>query len=160
MKKPKIYLETTIFNHYFDTDREGHADTIKLFEEMQAGKYVAYTSIYVTDELERTKDDKKRLNMLALIGEYNMTVISADYEARRLADIYVSEGVIPAAKRYDSLHIAAATIYELDCILSFNFKHINRLKTKTFTALINVKEGYKPIMIATPGEVVEHGDEE
>jgi hypothetical protein len=98
--------------------------------------------------------------MLALIGEYNITVITADYEARRLADIYVSEGVIPAAKRYDGLHIAAATIYELDYILSFNFQHINRVKTKTLTAIINFKEGYKPIMIATPGEVVEHGDDE
>jgi predicted nucleic acid-binding protein len=160
MRKLKIYLETSVFNYYFDTERDGHADTVKLFEEMQTGKYKAFTSIYVTDELERTKDDEKRRKMLALIGEYNIAIISADVEADRLADIYVSEGVIPAAKRYDGLHISIATINELDCIFSFNFKHINRLKTKTFTALINVKEGYKPITIATPGEVVEHGDDE
>ena len=160
MRKRKIYLETSVINHFFDTNREGHPDTVKLFKEMQAGKYEAYTSTYVIDELERTKDDKKRFNMLALIGEYNIEIISANDEAVRLADMYVSEGVIPTSKRYDGLHISIATINELDCIFSFNFKHINRLKTKTFTALINVKEGYKPITIATPGEVVEHGDDE
>ncbi len=27
MRKPRIYLETTVFNHYFDVDREAHAAT-------------------------------------------------------------------------------------------------------------------------------------
>jgi len=31
VRKPKIYLETTIFNHYFDTERDAHADdTVEL----------------------------------------------------------------------------------------------------------------------------------
>jgi len=38
MRKPKIYLETTIFNYFYDTARDGHADTVKLFEEIKAGK--------------------------------------------------------------------------------------------------------------------------
>ena len=55
MRVPKIYLETTMFNYYFDTERDAHADTVKLFNEIQAGKYDAYTSVYVIDELEDTK---------------------------------------------------------------------------------------------------------
>ena len=39
MRKPKIYLESTIFNHYFDIDREAHAATVKLFKEIQVGNY-------------------------------------------------------------------------------------------------------------------------
>ena len=160
MRTPKIYLETTMFNYYFDTERDGHADTVTLFKEVQAGKYEAYTSAYVLDELEETKDDNKRANMLALIGKYNITVIPGDDEARNLAAIYISAGIIPATKFYDSLHIAIATINDLDYIFSFNFQHINRIKTKTMTSAINVSEGYKPITIATPGEVVEHGENE
>lgn len=37
MRVPKIYLETTIFNYYFDTDREAHNDTVKLFNEIKQG---------------------------------------------------------------------------------------------------------------------------
>jgi predicted nucleic acid-binding protein len=154
MRRLKIYLETTMFNHYFDTDRETHADTVKLFREVQAGKYEAFTSSYVVGELEETGNAEKRAGMLALISECNITVIPADNEADRLADIYVNEGVIPAAKRYDGLHIAIATVSDLDCIFSLNFRHINRLKTKTLTGLINAKEGYRPIAIASPSEVV------
>jgi hypothetical protein len=46
MRTPKIYLETTIFNFYIDADRDAHADTVLLFEEIAAGKYEAFTSVY------------------------------------------------------------------------------------------------------------------
>ena len=42
---PKVYLETTMFNYYFDTERDAHSDTVKLFEEIRAGKYQAFTSV-------------------------------------------------------------------------------------------------------------------
>ena len=160
MRTPKIYLETTVFNYYLDTERDGHAATVKLFKEIQAGKYEAYSSTYVVDELEETKDDDKRGRMLALIGEHNITVIPGDDEAHRLSKVYINAGIIPATKSYDSLHIAIATINDLDYIFSFNFQHINRIKTKTMTSAINLNEGYKPVTIATPGEVVEHGENE
>jgi methanogenic corrinoid protein MtbC1 len=124
------------------------------------GRYEAYTSLYVLDELEETKDEHKRLNMIALINEYDITVIPGDDEAQRLAAVYVDAGIIPAAKIYDSLHIAIATISDLDYIFSFNFHHINRVKTKTMTSAINLTEGYKPVTIATPGEVIEYGSNE
>ena len=160
MRKPKIYLETTMFNYYFDTERDGHADTVKLFEEIKAGKHEAYTSAYVVDELRETKEEPKRSNMLALISEHGITILPGDDEAQNLANKYINEGVIPASKRLDSLHVAIATINDLDYIFSFNFQHINRDKTKKMTSVINLREGYKPITIASASEVVEHGDNE
>jgi predicted nucleic acid-binding protein len=159
MRKPKIYLETTVFNYYFDIDRDGHADTVQLFKEIKAGKYEAYTAIYVTDELIKA-DEPKRSNMLNLISEHNITVLPADDEAERLADVYIREGVIPAAKQYDAFHVAIATVNDLEYIFSFNFQHINRVKTKEMTGLINLRQRYKPVTIATPSEVVDHGDNE
>jgi hypothetical protein len=32
LTKPRVYLETTMFNYYFDHDRVGHEATIRLFE--------------------------------------------------------------------------------------------------------------------------------
>ena len=154
MRKPKIYIESTIYNHYFDTDREAHAATVRLFKEIKAGKYEAYTSLYVTDELERA-EEPKRSEMLGLNTEYNIKVLSVEDDAERLAEIYVNEGVIPARFTYDALHIAIATTNELEYVFSLNFKHINKVKTKTMTSIINVREGYRPVTIASPMEVVE-----
>ena len=38
MRKQKIYIETTLFHFYFDKDREAHVATVKLFNEIAAGK--------------------------------------------------------------------------------------------------------------------------
>ena len=56
----------------------------KLFEEIRAGKYEAYTSAYVIDVLDITKEEPKRSNMLALIGEYNIKVLDDSNEAQDL----------------------------------------------------------------------------
>lgn len=47
MRQQKIYLETTLFNYYFDIARDAHFDTVKLFDDMRIGKYEAYTSIFL-----------------------------------------------------------------------------------------------------------------
>jgi hypothetical protein len=40
-------------------------------------------------------------------------------------------------------------------ILSFNFKHINKLKTKTLIPAVNQLFGYRTICIAQPEEVID-----
>lgn len=157
MNVQKIYLETTLFNYYFDEARDGHDATIQLFEAVGRGEYIGYTSEYVLLEL-RSAPEHKMNAMLSLIERYNINVIDADDEAARLADVYVHCKMIPAQYRMDGAHIAIASINELDCILSFNFQHINKLKTKRMTELINLNEGYKGIIICTPMEILE--DEE
>jgi len=80
-------------------------------------------------------------------------LFEASEETRLLADMYVNEGVIPARYRYDGLHIAIATVNDLQYIFSMNFQHINKVKTKSMTSIINVREGYRPLTIASPMEV-------
>jgi len=82
MRKLKVYLETTLFNFYFDEDRDAHADTVTLFEECAAGKFEPFTSSYVINKLEDAPDDK-RDKMIALVAKYNMAVLTADDEYDR-----------------------------------------------------------------------------
>ena len=153
MRKPRVYLETTMFNYYFDSDRDAHASTVTLFQDILAMKYDGYTSIYVTDELGNATEPK-RSNMLDLISKCKIKVLPATNEIGRLADIYIQEGIIPTTHRYDSLHISCATVNDLEYIFSLNFKHINRIKTKAMVGNVNIRYGYKPIIIASPLEVV------
>ena len=155
MRKLKIYLETTLFNFYFDKDREAHAATVRLFEDIAVGKFEAYTSTYVTDELE-SAPKTKRDNMLKLITKYDIKVLPPINEADKLADIYIAEGIIPPKYRTDGVHIAVATVYELDFIVSMNFQHIVKLKTTLMTRTVNIMNGYRPVEINSPMEVVEN----
>ena len=156
MRKQKIYLETTLFNHYFDDDRGlAHSSTVLLFNEITAGKYEAFTSGAVIEELSEASTEKYD-KMFALIDEYKITVLSVSEEAEQLADMYVSENVIPVKYRTDGVHIAVAAVNDLDMIISINFQHIVKRKTKLATASINAINGYRAVEIFNPMEVVEN----
>ncbi|MCL1995048.1 MAG: PIN domain-containing protein [Defluviitaleaceae bacterium] len=157
MRKPKIYLETTMFNYYFDTERDAHPATVKLFQEIKAGKYEAYTSAYVVDELKNAPEPK-RSDMLGLIAKYNIKMLKTETEAEKLAEVYVAEGIISKKYMYDCVHIACATVNDLDYIFSSNFQHINKIKTKVMTSAINVREGYRTVAIVSPLEVIGNDD--
>jgi len=157
MRKLKVYLETTLFNYYFDKDRENHPDTLRLFEDIAARKYEAFTSDYVVNELEKTQGEK-RDKMIALIEQYAVKVLVLNSEAEQLADVYVVQGVIPVKYRTDGIHIAVAAVNDLDMIISMNFQHIVKRKTKLATASINTLNGYRAVEICTPMEVNDHED--
>jgi len=151
----KIYLETTLFNFYFDEDRGfAHDSTVTLFKEIAAGKYEAFTSRFVIDELNDAPEPK-RDKMLRLIGEHSIPILENTDEAVRIADLYIEEKIIPHKYRTDGLHIAIATVNDLDMIISMNFQHIVKRKTKIGTGIINALNGYRALEIYSPMEVIE-----
>lgn len=55
------------------------------------------------------------------------------------------------------LHIALATVADIDVLVSWNFKHIVRLdKIRIFNA-VNLELGYKQLQIYSPREVTSYG---
>jgi predicted nucleic acid-binding protein len=153
---PKLYLETTMFNFYFsDQDPPKKADTKELFRRIKNGIYEPYTSRAVIQELEDAPE-KQYKEMFSLIEEYSIKVLSYSEEARRLANIYVAENIIPSKYSPDAAHIAITTASNLDFIVSYNFEHIVKVKTIALTGIVNLREGYKQIGIFSPTEVIEN----
>jgi hypothetical protein len=132
-----------------------HSATLKLFAEIAEGKYEAFTSRYVIDELDKTSEPK-RSKMLNLVLEYDIPVLEPNDEAAKLADMYVANGVIPQKYRTDGLHIAIAAVNDLDMIISMNFQHIVKRKTIKMTGAINTINGYHAVEIYSPMEVIEN----
>jgi len=63
---------------------------------------------------------------------------------------YEAHSVLSARFRNDMLHIALATIADVDVLVSWNFRHIVRLdKIRLFNA-VNIEQGYKPVSIYSP----------
>jgi predicted nucleic acid-binding protein len=154
MRKQNVYLETTMFNYYFDEAKDAQQTTVAFFEAIGRGEFNGYTSTITYKELNAASEPK-RTQMLELIEKYHITVLDDTDEVDKLTEIYIENGVVPAKKQVDARHIALASIHDMDMILSFNFKHINKLKTKAAIPLINQLEGYKSIIITQPQEVIE-----
>ena len=152
---PKVYLETTMFNYFIDDTKEDCPVTVEFFKAISSGQFEGYTSAYTIEELENATEPK-RTKMLALIEKYHITVLDASEEADRMAGIYIRNGIIPEKKNIDAQHIAIATVYDIGMIFSYNFKHINKLKTKNMVPAINLNEGYRPVIITQPKEVIDY----
>ena len=72
-----------------------------------------------------------------------------------LAKNYIKQKVIPVKKLDDALHIAFATYYEFDILLSWNFKHIANIKKQIAINSINEKQGFiKKLNLLNPLEVL------
>ena len=154
MRKQRVYLETTMFNYYFDERRDAHPAVVAFFEAIGRGEFDGYTSAITYRELIAAPEPK-RTKMLELINKYHITLLEESDGSIKLADVYIKNGVIPEKKQLDARHIAIATVNAIDMILSYNFKHINKLKTKTMIPAINQIEGYRTIIIAQSEEVID-----
>ena len=155
---PKIYLETSAINFFYADDApDKRDDTIILFNEIRAGKWEAYTSYTVIDEINNASDETAS-KLLALIKEHDISVLPPHDDIYTLADIYVNEGVIPPKYRDDAVHIATACLHGMDIIISWNFKHIVKRKTILMTNFINARENYRQISIHSPSEVIEYDE--
>jgi hypothetical protein len=160
MRVPAIYLETTVFSFYYGSEitpeyKQYKADSRAVFDLIKAGQYEAFTSSFTTDELTDEPNEEKRQKMLSLIPEYGVKVLFPTEETQRLTDLYVMEGVVSLAWETDATHIAMTTVNGLDFIVSLNFTHIVRPWTVERVRRVNLREGYKPIGIYKPSEVLE-----
>ena len=101
------------------------------------------------DELVNAPEKIKQI-----LNELDYTLIKVSDESFELADEYIQENVVGATSRGDCVHIATATINNIDILVSWNFKHIvNVQRIKGYNS-INIKRGYKQLDIRSPKEVV------
>jgi predicted nucleic acid-binding protein len=153
---PKLFLETSVFNFYVDGKQgQKQQETQKLFAAIKSGKYEAYTSTAVTEEL--TAAPKAKFDaMNGLIKQYVKEVFDPDVDSKSLADMYVAKHIIPPKSWDDGLHIAVATVENLDFVVSCNMGHIDKRKTMIGTGFINLRAGYKNIGICSSMEVMDY----
>ncbi len=83
-----------------------------------------------------------------------LSVLSLDEEAEFLANEYIRYGAVPKGFPRDALHIAIAVVNGTDFMVSWNFKHIVRRKTREVVRMVNAVYGYRYIEITSPPEVI------
>ena len=154
MKKPQLYIETSVWNFYFADDApEKKEITHTFFNKIKESEYDIFISDTVIEEIGRTDDEKRQL-LLNIIKEFNPKRLIIDQEVVELAQKYIAEGVLPANKIDDAVHAAVATIFEMDALISWNLKHLSNLKRMEMINGVNMKEGYsKRLELITPMEV-------
>ncbi len=150
MKKLRIYIDTSVIGGCLDEEfsKESHA----LIEMAYREEIILVMSDLLAAELLNAPDSVKAI--YEKLPEKLTEFVQRSIETELLRDKYLGEGVLGMRCIDDAHHVAIATISKVDLIVSWNFKHLVHFdKIRGFNA-VNLREGYLPIEIRSPLEVV------
>lgn len=151
----RIYIDTSVVGGYFD--EEFKEATSMLFQRLENNDVRFVVSDLLDLELINAPIHVKEL-LFNFPTDY-FERVELTNEAVKLADTYIVEKVVGISSIEDCRHIAMATIYKVDVLASWNFKHIVNLdRIKGYNA-VNLKLGYSMIEIRSPKDLIKYGDE-
>jgi predicted nucleic acid-binding protein len=158
MKKLKIYLDTSVISHLQADDvPEKMAITYKFWDDVKAGEYEVYVSEVTKAEMADCPEPKKT-KLDEHLKEIFYNTIELTEEMTDLAQRYITHGVLPAKCVDDSIHVAAATVIGCNAIVSWNFKHMLKLRAFIGVNGVNKMLGYGEIALVPPYELLEEDD--
>jgi hypothetical protein len=86
---------------------------------------------------------------------YSFRLLHESELVENLAIEYLQETKIPPKAKFDALHIACATIYRIDYLVTWNCAHINNGFVRKIIEKINDLKDLKTPVICTPEELME-----
>ena len=156
MKKLKVYLDTSVINFLFAEDSPEKKEITKQFFEqfVSTGIYETFVSIYVLEEINNTTDLAKKELLADIIRAYPVQIIDVTGDEELidiLSDEYIKKQVVPENKLFDALHVAVCTVFEIDFLVSWNFKHLANINRERKFIAVNQSLNYRyPLRIVTP----------
>ena len=144
MKKKRIYLDTSVISALSDIRIPERQKQTKEFFKKSLPDYEVFVSDIVINELYATQNKDLQEAFFNTIRDFE--ILKASQETTDLAKEYISRNIIPSKHFEDAAHIAIATIGEINYLVSWNFKHMVKARTRELVMLTNSLLGY-PVLI-------------
>lgn len=151
-----IYIETSILGYLTarSTDNLILAANIKVTQDWWntcRSLFTLYSSEIVQDESARgdTEIADQRLNLLQSLMFLDLTEEAVD-----LAQEFLKQSNLPPKASNDTLHMALATVYGLNYLLTWNCKHMANAQIQRKLSQISSELGYELPVICTPYELM------
>ncbi len=151
MKRERIYLDTSVISAYFDGRLKQRQEDTGTFFKTIVSHYEVYVSEITIRELSETKDVALRKRFLRMIKGFK--VLRINPQIRELAEKYIKDNVFARKYLDDALHIAVASYYKMSCLVSWNFEHIVKVKTRRLVNLENKRNNFEVLEIVSPLEL-------
>ncbi len=150
-KKLRVYADTSVFGGCFDD--EFAEDSKAFFDEVRTGRFTLVVSHVVIRELIDAPGHVRKV--LADLPPESVEQFTEEAEAASLSQAYMDAGVVGPASREDAEHVAAASVADVDLIVSWNFRHIVHFEKINGYHGVNLIRGYALVPIYSPKEVIQ-----
>jgi hypothetical protein len=150
-----VYIETTIPSLYFDERPD--AKTVARCEwtrhwwDHYRQNYRLFTSAPVIEELSRGEHLRKSEKLQLLQGIEILRVTQAVTEA---VEVYVERYVMPRDPAGDAAHLALASFYKCDYLLTWNCVHLANANKLGHIKRVNTLLGLHVPQLVTPLELM------
>jgi hypothetical protein len=156
-----IYVETTIPSFYTEKRRGVEIEARRQWTREWWAKpnpdQRLVTSVVVFDELERIPDPARRLAAIALLRGFE--VLDYTNEVEEIAAVYVQHKLMPAEAIGDADHLALASFYNCDMLVTWNCKHLANANKTGHIRRVNALLGLRTPFLVTPLELLEKDHE-
>ena len=155
--KPTVYVETSVISYLTSLPSR---DSL-VFSRQEATRQLWYeyfdnfefiVSDIVISEISQG-DEKEVQRRLKAVADFKILDESSDTD--NLTQFLVDSGAVPQNSRSDAQHISIATVYSLDYLISWNFKHIVNETKRQHIDQVCRTAGYTPTSICTPSNLIE-----
>ncbi|NEQ89158.1 MAG: type II toxin-antitoxin system VapC family toxin [Moorea sp. SIO2I5] len=151
-----VYIETSIIGYLTARSSNNlilmaNVEATREWWDTRRTLFSLYISQVVLDEVGRGDPEiaNRRLELLS-----NFPLLEVNEAAQNLGAKFISKSNLPPKATDDALHIALATVYGLDYLLTWNCKHIANAQIQKKLAQISFDAGYELPTICTPYELM------
>ena len=158
----RIYIESTIPSYVVarparDLLQAARQQTTKDWWELKRHDHELFISQVVLDEIGFGEPAMAQLRLESL---QVIPLLQVTDETKELARKILTSGLLPATADRDSTHIALASAYKMDILLSWNCRHIANATIQARLRRLVESAGFELPVICTPDELMENDNEQ
>ena len=111
------------------------------------------TSAVVFEELERIPGAARRKESIRLVR--HLEVLEYTSEVAEIAAVYLQDKLMPAEAIGDADHLALASFYNCDMLVTWNCKHLANANKTGHVRRVNALLGLRTPLLVTPLQLLE-----
>ena len=159
MRKLRLYLDSSILGWSLNRSNPTRfAEANLLLQQIADGKFIGAYSWVSEQEIEAAPEHiAKRLWQKVEEAKLKRVSVRLRKQADELAQTYCAKEIVPSNFKADALHIAVATLWKAEALVSYNFEHIVSLEIMVAVNEVNRTLNLNEIFLCQPQEVIISG---
>jgi len=159
MRKLRLYLDSSILGWSLNHSNPSRfAEANLLLQQIADRRFIGVYSWVNQQEIEAApKRIAKKLWQKVEQAKLKPVTDRLSKQANELAQTYCDKKIVPSKFKADALHIAIATLWKADALVSYNFEHIVSLETMVAVNKVNKALNLGEIFLCQPQEVIISG---
>lgn len=150
--KKAVYLDSTVPSYMFD-NRESiklHCDITRKWWEEESKSFDIFVSLETIIELDKGNYPRKN-EILEFVNKLDK--LEPNPEIKNIIGVYIQNTLMPKDELGDALHLAYASYYKIDFLLTWNCNHLANANKKQHIRILNNRLNLFVPEIITPLEL-------